>query len=67
LLLDPVARAASRAGLGQLVGGTLIDVMGIETGLEPGEVPEDVLWNLGLVTGPLVSLSLLLPIWLLIA
>ncbi len=54
-------------GLGQLVGGVLIDVLGLETGLQPGDVPEDVLWNLGLVTGPLVSLSLVVPIWLLIA
>lgn len=54
-------------GLGQLAGGILIDVIGLGTGLQPGEVPDDVLWNLGLVTGPLVSLSLIVPIWLLIS
>ncbi len=48
-------------GLGQLAGGILIDTIGIETGLQPGEVPADVLWNLGLVVGPLLALSYLAP------
>jgi Na+/melibiose symporter-like transporter len=52
-------------GLGQLVGGILIDVVGLGTGLEPGEVPGDVLWKLGLVAGPLISLSFLIPVLLL--
>ncbi len=52
-------------GLGQLVGGILIDVVGLGTGLQPGEVPGDVLFNLGLVGGPLVSLSFLVPALLL--
>jgi Na+/melibiose symporter-like transporter len=52
-------------GLGQLVGGILIDVVGLGTGLEPGEAPADVLWKLGLVAGPLISLSFLIPVLLL--
>lgn len=48
-------------GLGQLAGGILIDRIGIQTGLQPGEVPADVLWNLGLVVGPLLALSYLAP------
>jgi Na+/melibiose symporter-like transporter len=52
-------------GLGQLAGGILIDVVGLGSGLEPGEVPGDVLWNLGLVAGPLISLSFLIPVALL--
>jgi Na+/melibiose symporter-like transporter len=52
-------------GLGQLAGGMLIDGIGIRTGLQPGQVPADVLWNLGVVVGPILSLSFLAPLLLL--
>ncbi len=48
-------------GFGQLAGGILIDAVGLQTGLQPGEVPADVLWKLGLVAGPLASLCFLAP------
>jgi GPH family glycoside/pentoside/hexuronide:cation symporter len=48
-------------GFGQLAGGILIDVVGIQTGLQPGDVPADVLWKLGLAAGPLASLCFLIP------
>ena len=52
-------------GLGQLVGGIVIDAVGLGSGLQPGEVDARVLFELGLVAGPIVSLSFLIPIALL--
>ncbi len=52
-------------GIGQLAGGILIDLVGLQSGVEPGEVPGGVLFNLGLAAGPLVALSFLIPVWVL--
>ena len=48
-------------GIGQLVGGILYDVIGLEPGLQPGEVAPDVLFQLGLIAGPVMSLTFLIP------
>jgi Na+/melibiose symporter-like transporter len=49
-------------GLGQMAGGFLIAWVGIEKGMTPGSVPEDVLFRLGLVVGPFVALGLIVPL-----
>lgn len=49
-------------GLGQMAGGFLIGWIGIEKGMQPGAVPEEVLFRLGLTAGPLVALSLIAPL-----
>lgn len=48
-------------GLGQALGGGLIWAIGFQPGMQPGEVPADVLFRLGMVAGPLVCVALLLP------
>jgi Na+/melibiose symporter-like transporter len=52
-------------GLGQFLGGVLIDVVALPAQAAPGTLASDVLFRLGLVAGPLVSLSFLIPIVLL--
>ena len=49
-------------GLGQMAGGFLLAWIGIEQGMKPGAVPEDVIFRLGLTAGPLIALSLLTPL-----
>jgi Na+/melibiose symporter-like transporter len=49
-------------GLGQALGGVALGWVGIQAGAQPGAVPEDVLFRLGLVAGPIVSASFLLPL-----
>lgn len=48
-------------GLGNVLGGALLAWVGLEKGMSAGAVPEDVLLRLGLVAGPFVALSLVLP------
>ncbi len=49
-------------GLGNVLGGVLIGWVGVTKGMAPGAMPEDVLVRLGLVAGPFVAASLVLPI-----
>ncbi len=49
-------------GLGQMAGGFLLGWVGIAQGMLPGQVSPDVIFRLGLIAGPLVALSLLLPL-----
>jgi Na+/melibiose symporter-like transporter len=49
-------------GLGNVLGGALIGWAGVQQGMGPGAVPEDVLFRLGLVAGPFVAVSLVLPL-----
>ncbi len=49
-------------GLGQMAGGFLLAWVGIEKGMQPGAASEEVIFRLGLVAGPLVAISLLLPL-----
>jgi Na+/melibiose symporter-like transporter len=48
-------------GLGQFLGGAIIQFAGLATGAEPGDVPGDVLFKLGVIAGPIISLSFILP------
>ena len=52
-------------GFGQFFGGLLLAWIAIPPGALPGEVGPDVLWKLGIVAGPFVSLSFLAPLWFL--
>ncbi len=49
-------------GLGQFVGGVLIDVIALPSGVEPGQVEPGVLFRLGVVAGPLIGLAFLAPV-----
>jgi glycoside/pentoside/hexuronide:cation symporter, GPH family len=49
-------------GLGNLLGGLAIAWVGVAKGMSPGSVPADVLLRLGLVAGPFVAASLVLPV-----
>ena len=44
------------SGLGHLIAGVAIDVIGFPQGAKPGSVPADVLFQLGLLDGPIASL-----------
>jgi len=52
-------------GLGNFLGGVIISVAGLATGAKPGQVPEDVLLTLGVIAGPIITLSFLVPLLLL--
>ena len=52
-------------GLGQFAGGMLLAWIAIPPGALPGSVAPDVLFRLGIVAGPIVSLSFLAPLWFL--
>jgi Na+/melibiose symporter-like transporter len=49
-------------GLGNVLGGVAIAWVGIAKGMGPGALPADVLFRMGLVAGPLIAASLVLPI-----
>jgi Na+/melibiose symporter-like transporter len=48
------------SGIGHLLAGISIDLMGFPTGAKPGQVEEGVLFQLGLVDGPIGSLPALI-------
>lgn len=48
-------------GFGSLVGGIVVDIIRLPVGAAPGSVDADVIFNLGLVMGPFIALSLLVP------
>jgi Na+/melibiose symporter-like transporter len=49
-------------GLGNVLGGFLIGWAGVRMGMQPGGVPEQSLFRLGLIAGPFVGAALILPI-----
>lgn len=48
-------------GIGLLLGGATIDLVGIPANAAPGSLPSDVLFNLGIVMGPVQALLLMVP------
>lgn len=46
--------AKATSGVGTLLAGVALDLIRFPRGARPGEVPEDVLFNLGLIYGPLL-------------
>jgi len=51
------------SGLGHLFGGAALDVISFPKGAKPGQVPDDVLFNLGLVDGPICAAPALLAVY----
>lgn len=43
-------------GVGHLVAGLAIDIIKFPVGAKPGEVPANILWELGIVDGPMIAI-----------
>lgn len=43
-------------GVGHIVAGIAMDFIGFPQGAKPGEVPESVVWKLGILDGPLIAI-----------
>jgi len=52
------------SGLGHLIGGIAIDIIEFPVGAKPGEVDEEVIFNLGLLDGPVAAIPSLFAIGL---
>lgn len=52
------------SGFGYLVAGPFLDLIGLESGMQPGETPASVFWGLGMVMGPGLALLLVIPAWM---
>jgi Na+/melibiose symporter-like transporter len=52
------------SGFGYLVAGPFLDLIGLESGMLPGETPASVFWGLGLIMGPGLALILAIPVWM---
>lgn len=50
------------SGLGHLIAGVAMDIIAFPTGVKPGEVPQSIVTELGIIDGPLASLPALLAI-----
>ena len=50
--------------MGQLLGGALLDFVGFPSGAEPGSVAPEVLFKLGVIIGPVLALTFLVPLFL---
>jgi Na+/melibiose symporter-like transporter len=50
-------------GFGQFVGGLLLAWVGLEAGLQPSEVGDDVVFRLGMAGGPFIALTYIVPIY----
>ena len=48
---------------GYLIGGPFLDLIGLESGMQPSEAPASVIWGLGLIMGPGLALMLAIPAW----
>ncbi|MEM8768024.1 MAG: MFS transporter [Pseudomonadota bacterium] len=51
------------SALGHLIGGIAIDVIGFPTGAQPGTVDEEILFELGLIDGPIAAIPALIAIY----
>lgn len=51
-------------GFGYLVAGPFLDLIGLEAGATPGEVPTSVIWGLGVIMGPGLGLLMLITAWM---
>ncbi len=52
------------SGCGYLVAGPFLDLIGLQSGMMPGETPDSVFWGLGLIMGPGLGLMLAIPAWM---
>jgi len=51
-------------GFGYMVGGPLLDFVGLQGGVAPGEASESALFGIGIVIGPILTAMLLVPWWM---
>lgn len=51
-------------GFGYMVAGPLLDFVGLEPGVAPGEASESALFGIGIVIGPIMTAFLLIPWWM---
>lgn len=51
-------------GFGYMVGGPLLDFVGLHGGVAPGEASESALFGIGIVVGPVVTVMMLIPWWM---
>lgn len=52
------------SGIGSLLGGFILDFVKFPSGVAPGTVPEDVLFRLGVIYGPVLSVVWFIPLGL---
>lgn len=51
-------------GFGYMVGGPLLDFVGLQPGVAPGQASESALFGIGMVIGPIMTVFLLIPWWM---
>ena len=51
------------SGFGFLVGGPFLDLIGLETGMQPEDAPFSTVLGLGLIMGPGLAMLLAIPAW----
>ncbi|MBU3068694.1 MFS transporter [Aestuariicella sp. G3-2] len=51
-------------GFGYMVAGPLLDIVGLQPGVEPGQASESALFGIGIVVGPVLVALLMIPWWL---
>ena len=51
-------------GFGYMVGGPLLDIVGLEAGVAPGEASPEALLGIGIAIGPVMAGLLLIPWWI---
>jgi Na+/melibiose symporter-like transporter len=52
------------SGFGFLVAGPFLDLIGLESGMRPGDAPPSVILGLGLIMGPGLAVLLAIPAWI---
>jgi GPH family glycoside/pentoside/hexuronide:cation symporter len=51
-------------GFGYVIGGPLLDIIGLHAGVAPGEASPQALLGIGIAIGPVIALLLLVPWWM---
>jgi Na+/melibiose symporter-like transporter len=51
-------------GFGYMVAGPLLDIIGLEAGVAPGDVPDTALLGIGIIMGPVLALLYVVPWWM---
>ena len=51
-------------GFGYIIGGPLLDIVGLTAGVAPGEASPKALMGIGVAIGPVLALMLVVPCWM---
>jgi len=51
-------------GFGYIFVGPFLDIIGLEASMAPGMVPETILLSIGIMIGPIMTLILIIPWWM---